>query len=111
MSSRSIEGDNPLYLPQAKIHDGCCALGPCLLLLDSPPGPATETSLAIRRGGREAFRGAPRLSQMPRGAGELVEWLFRDNSFPNGCFLLTGTGIVPGNGFPLAPGDEVAIPI
>jgi 2-dehydro-3-deoxy-D-arabinonate dehydratase len=111
MSSRSIEGENPLYLPQAKIHDGCCALGPCLLLSEQPLAPVTEISLRIERAGSEVFRGATRLSQMRRSAGELVEWLFRDNSFPNGCYLLTGTGIVPGNDFTLAPGDVVAITI
>ena len=109
MSSRSIEGENPLYLPQAKIHDGCCALGPALVLADALPAPATEISLCIRRGGREAFRGATTLAKMKRTPEELVAWLFRDNSFPAGCYLLTGTGIVPGGDFTLAPGDEIEI--
>jgi 2-dehydro-3-deoxy-D-arabinonate dehydratase len=111
MSSRSIEGENPLYLPQAKIHDGCCALGPCLLLSEQPLAPTTEISLGIQRDGREVFRGATRLSQMRRSPTELVEWLFRDNSFPDGCYLLTGTGIVPDTDFTLVPGDTVAITI
>jgi len=111
MSSRSIEGENPLYLPQAKIHDGCCALGPCLLLSVQPLAPTTEISLSIGRDGCEVFHGATRLAQMRRNPRELVEWLFRDNSFPDGCYLLTGAGIVPGNDFTLAPGDEVAITI
>ena len=108
MSSRSIEGENPLYLPQAKIHDGCCALGPALVLA-SPPAPATEIALGIRRDGREVFRGATTLAKMKRTPEELVAWLFRDNSFPAGCYLLTGTGIVPASDFTLAPGDEIEI--
>lgn len=111
MSSRSIEGENPLYLPQAKIHDGCCALGPCLLLSEQALAPTTEISLGIERDGRELFHGATRLSQMRRSPAELVEWLFRDNSFPDGCYLLTGTGIVPDVDFTLAPGDVVVITI
>ncbi len=111
MSSRSIEGENPLYLPQAKIHDGCCALGPCLLLPERPLAAATEISLSIRRDGTDVFRGSTRLSRMRRSPEELVEWLFRDNSFPDGCYLLTGTGIVPDDDFTLAPGDEISIAV
>ncbi len=109
MSSRSIEGENPLYLPQAKIHDGCCALGPALVLADSPPAASTGIALGIRRGGREVFRGSTTLAHMKRSPAELVSWLLRDNSFPAGCYLLTGTGIVPNSGFTLAPGDEIEI--
>jgi len=109
MSSRSIEGENPLYLPQAKIHDGCCALGPALILSDSPPTASTGIELCIRRGDREVFRGSTTLAQMKRSPEELVAWLMRDNSFPAGCYLLTGTGIVPDSDFTLAPGDEIAI--
>jgi 2-dehydro-3-deoxy-D-arabinonate dehydratase len=109
MSSRSIEGENPLYLPQAKIHDGCCALGPALILSDSPPAPATEIVLCIGRAGLEVFRGTTTLAKMKRTPQELVAWLFRDNSFPAGCYLLTGTGIVPDSDFTLAAGDEIAI--
>ena len=111
MSSRSIEGDNPLYLPQAKIYDGSCALGPCLLLSEDPLPPSTEISLRILRRNAEVFRGATRLCQIKRTPEELVGYLFRDNSFPNGCYLLTGTGIVPESNFTLASGDEIEITI
>jgi 2-dehydro-3-deoxy-D-arabinonate dehydratase len=111
MSSRSIEGDNPLYLPQAKIYDGSCALGPCLLLTDEVLPPTTTIELQITRGGAEVFRGSTRLAQMKRSSVELVEYLFRDNSFPNGCYLLTGTGIVPEKDFTLAAGDRIEITI
>ena len=112
MSSRDIEGENPLYLPQAKVYDGCCGLGPCVLVADDQPLPRTTAiRLAIRRGEGEAFAGATSLDQMKRGLPELADWLFRDNSFPNGCFLLTGTGVVPPDDFTLRPGDEVLITI
>jgi 2-dehydro-3-deoxy-D-arabinonate dehydratase len=111
MSSRDIEGENPLYLPQAKVYDGSCALGPCVLLTDGPLPRSTEIRIEVRRAGAAAFAGATSLAQMKRGPAELVEWLFRDNSFPNGCFLLTGTGVVPPDSFTLQPGDEVAITI
>lgn len=111
MSSRSIEGDNPLYLPQAKIYDGSCALGPCLMLMEGALGQSTEIVLRIVRDGDEVFSGSTRLSQMKRTPEELVGYLFRDNTFPDGCYLLTGTGIVPENDFTLAPGDEIAITI
>jgi len=111
MSSRSIEGDNPLYLPQAKIYDGSCALGPCLLMSEEPLPPSTEISLRILRRNAEVFRGATRLSQIKRTPEELVGYLFRGNSFPSGCYLLTGTGIVPERNFTLASGDEVEITI
>ena len=111
MSSRSIEGDNPLYLPQAKIYDGSCALGPCLLLSEGNLPPMTDISLRITRQDDEVFRGTTQLSMMKRTPEELVGYLFRDNSFPNGCYLLTGTGIVPDNDFTLASGDEIEITI
>jgi 2-dehydro-3-deoxy-D-arabinonate dehydratase len=111
MSSRSIEGANPLYLPQAKIYDGSCALGPCLLVSDEPLVPSTEIALRIVRQGTEVYRGATPLSQMKRTPEELVGYLFRECSFPNGCYLLTGTGIVPESDFTLAAGDEVEITI
>ncbi len=111
MSSRDIEGENPLYLPQAKVYDGCCALGPCIYVSDDPLPPTTEISLVIRRGGSTAFEGATRLSQMKRQPEELVEYLYRQNSFPAGCFLLTGTGVVPPNDFTLLAGDEVEITV
>lgn len=111
MSSRSIEGDNPLYMPQAKIYDGSCALGPCLLLSEDALLPSTAISLGITRGNREVYRGATRLSQIKRTFEELVGYLFRESSFPNGCYLLTGTGIVPERDFTLASGDEIEITI
>lgn len=111
MSSRDIEGANPLYLPQAKVYRQSCALGPGIVAADGPLPGETRIELNIARGGAVAFTGAATLGQMKRRPEELVEWLFRDNSFPNGCFLLTGTGIVPPEGFSLAWGDEVRIEI
>ncbi len=111
MSSRDIEGENPLYLPQAKVYDGCCALGPGILLCSDPLPEATEVALTIRRENQEVFSGATRLDQMKRQPAELVDYLFRENSFPAGCFLLTGTGVVPPNDFTLQSGDEIRISI
>jgi 2-dehydro-3-deoxy-D-arabinonate dehydratase len=111
MSSRSIEGDNPLYLPQAKIYDRSCALGPCLYLSDEPLPPSTEIEIRILREGRPEFEGTTQLSRMKRTPSELVDYLYRESSFPNGCYLLTGTGIVPESGFTLARGDEIRITI
>lgn len=112
MSARDIEGENPLYLPQAKLYNDCCALGPCILLADAPlDRPATKITLTITRGGKEVFRGQSDLDQMKRGFEELISWLGKDNSFPNGAILLTGTGVVPPNEFTLAAGDIVAIDI
>jgi 2-dehydro-3-deoxy-D-arabinonate dehydratase len=111
MSSRDIEGENPLYLPQAKVYDGCCALGPCVLLASQPLGRETEIAIEIARGGEVAFSGKTSLAQMKRGLQELVDWLFRDNSFPNGAYLLTGTGVVPPDTFTLEPGDDIRITI
>jgi 2-dehydro-3-deoxy-D-arabinonate dehydratase len=111
MSSRDIEGENPLYLPQAKVYDRSCALGPCLLIADEPLSAATEIALEIRRGGGVEFSGATTLKEMKREPEELVEFLFRNNSFPHGCFLLTGTGVVPPDSFTLKAGDEIRITI
>jgi 2-dehydro-3-deoxy-D-arabinonate dehydratase len=111
MSSRDIEGENPLYLPQAKVYDGCCALGPCLLLASQPLPKETDIAMEILRSGEIVFSGKTTLAQMKRGLQELVDWLFRDNSFPNGVFLLTGTGVVPPDTFTLQPGDDVRIAI
>ena len=111
MSSRDIEGENPLYLPQAKVYDRSCALGPCLLIGDPPLGAATEIAIEIRRGGVAAFSGATTLKEMKRKPEELVEYLYRNNSFPHGCFLLTGTGVVPPDSFTLKLGDEIRITI
>jgi 2-dehydro-3-deoxy-D-arabinonate dehydratase len=111
MSSRDIEGENPLYLPQAKVYDGCCGLGPGILVTDGPLPAATAIRLEIVRGSSVAFRGETSLERLKRRPEELVEWLFRDHSFPDGCFLLTGTGIVPEGDFTLEPGDQVRIEI
>lgn len=109
MSSRSIEGDNPLYLPQAKVYRGCCALGPTIVLAEQPPGSDTAIEMTIRRDDVEVFAGRTTVAQMKRSFEELAEWLFRADDFPSGAFLLTGTGIVPPDEFTLAAGDEVAI--
>jgi 2-dehydro-3-deoxy-D-arabinonate dehydratase len=111
MSSRDIEGENPLYLPQAKVYDRSCALGPGLLICDEQPSAATEITLEIRRGGAGVFSGATTLKEMKRTIKELVEYLYRNNSFPQGCFLLTGTGVVPPDWFTLQIGDEIRITI
>ena len=111
MSSRDIEGENPLYLPQAKVYDGSCALGPGILVASSPLPHSTEILLEIIRHDRIEFAGSVALSELKRDPKTLVEYLFRDNSFPNGCFLMTGTGIVPPSSFTLTSGDKVRITI
>jgi 2-dehydro-3-deoxy-D-arabinonate dehydratase len=111
MSSRDIEGENPLYLPQAKVYDRSAALGPALLVTDEPLPPTTEISIEIRRAGAAVFSGATTISQIKRTFASLAEFLFRDNSFPHGCYLMTGTGVVPPDSFTLHSGDEVRITI
>jgi len=111
MSSRDIEGENPLYLPQAKVYDRSCALGPCLLVADEPLSSSTEIALEIRRGTTVVFSGATTLKEMKRTPEELVHYLYRNQSFPHGCFLLTGTGLVPPDSFTLKPGDEIRITV
>jgi 2-dehydro-3-deoxy-D-arabinonate dehydratase len=111
MSSRSIEGENPLYLPQAKTYDGCAALGPCIYLTDEPLDGNTKIQLVIKRNKETVFEGAVTLSQMKRTPNELVSFVFRECSFPHGCFIMTGTGIVPGSDFTLKSGDEISISI
>lgn len=112
VSSRDIEGENPLYLPQAKVYDGACAVGPVVVLAKALPKlTEAEIRLVIRRGGNVAFDGATSVSQMARTPEDLVSWLGRENRFPAGALLLTGTGIVPPDEFSLAPGDLVEISI
>ena len=111
MSSRSIEGENPLYLPQAKTYDGSAALGPCVLVTEKPLPPDTAIVLSVRRADEQVFTGETSLGQMKRQPEELVEYLFRECSFPAGCLLMTGTGIVPGPDFTLQSGDEIHITI
>lgn len=111
MSSRSIEGENPLYLPQAKIYERSCALGPCLFVPAQPISPETKISISIRRAGVALFHSSILLNRMKRSLPELANWLFRGCHFQHGCFLMTGTGIVPPNDFTLAKGDHVTIQI
>lgn len=110
MSSRSIEGENPLYLPQAKVYTGSAALGPCLLV-GHLPGPEDSITLRIERDGEEAFHGSTALSQLKRSYDELAGFLYLENDFPQGALLMTGTGIVPDHPFTLIAGDVVKITI
>jgi 2-dehydro-3-deoxy-D-arabinonate dehydratase len=111
MSARDIEGENPLYLPQAKVYTESCALGPCMLITADPLPVDTPIGLRIDRGAAIVFEGSTTLAAMKRTAAELAEFLFRDNSFPCGCVLLTGTGIVPPDDVALRSGDVVSITI
>ena len=112
MSSRSIEGENALYLPQAKYYIGSCAIGPCLVpTQDAPPIRDMVINLKIVRSGRTVFHDSVGVSRMKRSPQELADWLFRAQEFPEGVVLLTGTGLVPGSDFTLQPQDEVVIGI
>lgn len=112
MSSRDIEGENPLYLPQAKVYDQCCGLGPWITLIEAVENPLDmRVGLTIERGGATVFSGETNVNQMARKYDELIGWLGRDNSFPNGVFLMTGTGVVPDSNFTLNAGDIVSIEI
>lgn len=111
MSSRSIEGENPLYLPQAKTYDACAAVGPCVYLTNEPLSPDTKIYLSIKRKDAVVFEGTIAVSQMKRTPKELVSFIYRESSFPNGCLIMTGTGIVPGSDFTLQSGDEISISI
>ena len=114
MSSRDIEGENPLYLPQAKVYNQCCGLGPWITLEgsgDMPPRSTIGIRLSVKRGEQEVFSGETDIGQMARTLEDLIGWLDRENTFPNGVFLLTGTGIVPDSDFTLNPGDVVSIEI
>jgi 2-dehydro-3-deoxy-D-arabinonate dehydratase len=111
MSSRSIEGENPLYLPQAKVYDRSAALGPCLYVPSEPIPLSTKISMIIRRDGKSVYSGEVAISQIKRKLPELAHWLYRDMDFARGCFLMTGTCLVPGNDFTLAEADRVDITI
>ena len=112
VSSRRIEGDNPLYLPQAKSYTGSCAIGPCIVpLSESRPLDEMGITLVIARQGETAFREQVRVSSMYRSLDDLLDWLFRALEFPSGVILLTGTGIIPPPEFTLQPADEVTITI
>ena len=112
MSSRDIEGDNPLYLPQAKVYNQCCGLGPWITLASVMPArDEIGIQLAIHRSGQLVYEGETSVAQMARSFEDLIGWLARDNSFPKGVFLLTGTGVVPPSDFTLQAGDRVDITI
>src|SRR5206468_81291 len=118
MSARDIEGENPLYLPQAKVYKQSCAVGPCVTLAAGdpqagapPPREQVGIRLRVDRGGAVAFEGSTSLARMARPLEELVDWLGRENEFPHGVILLTGTGVVPPDEFTLRHGDVVTIAI
>jgi len=111
MSSRSIEGENPLYLPQAKSYERSAALGPCLYVPQQAIPKETTISIVIKRGEKEMFKDNIQLNRMKRELPELASFLFRELDFPHGCYLMTGTGMVPPNEFTLNIGDVVAISI
>ncbi len=111
MSSRDIEGENPLYLPQAKVYDRSAALGPCLVISDTLPAADTAIALEIHREGALAFSGETSVGRIKRPLPSLADWLYRENRFPHGAFLMTGTGVVPPDSFTLRSGDEIRITI
>jgi 2-dehydro-3-deoxy-D-arabinonate dehydratase len=111
MSSRSIEGENPLYLPQAKMYDGSAAIGPCVLITKDPIPGSTGIRMIIERNGRIVFNGETSIDKMKRTHKELVGFLYRESSFPNGAYLMTGTCVVPDNDFTLNSGDRILIDI
>lgn len=111
MSSRDIEGENPLYLPQAKVYDGACALGPCIQLSNELLPSSTTIQIEILRDGQAEFAGNTALTELKRDPHTLVEYLYREMRFPYGAFLMTGTGVVPPDSFTLASGDQIHIRI
>jgi len=111
MSSRSIEGENPLYLPQAKMYNGSAAIGPCILVTEKPIPPSTRISIKIQREGKYIYEGSVAIDQMKREHTDLAAWLFKEYSFPSGAYLMTGTCLVPGNEFTLHSQDEIIIAI
>jgi 2-dehydro-3-deoxy-D-arabinonate dehydratase len=111
VSSRDIEGENPLYLPQAKVYDGSCSLGPGIVLCGPDAMRNLRIEMEIRRGGETVFRGEVETSQMKRSPEELARYLGRELAFPAGALLMTGTGIVPGDDFSLGAGDAVGISV
>jgi len=112
LSSRRIEGANPLYLPQAKVYDRCAAIGPCLATPATVGNPqALDVRLVIERGGKEVFAGSASMSRMKRTRAEIAERVQRHNPLPDGSVVMTGTGIVPPRDFTLAAGDVVSIEI
>lgn len=111
VSSRDIEGENPLYLPQAKVYDGSCALGPAIVLASAGEMRDLPIELTVSRGGDVVFNGAARTGAMKRSLSELVDYLARELSFPGGVLLMTGTGVVPSEDFSMAAGDIVRITV
>ncbi len=112
MSSRDIEGENPLYLPQAKVYERSCAVGPCIWLQpDAKVWPEVTIQIAIRRGGEVVFSGETNTAQIHRTMADLIDYLSRAKRFPNGVLLFTGTGVVPPDTFTLQAGDEISIRI
>ena len=112
LSCRDIEGENLLYLPQAKVWDQCCALGPCILMANKPEEiREADISVEILRGGKSVFAGSTSIGRIKRSFEELIGYLFRNQTFANGVFLLTGTGVVPPDDFTLMRGDEVRITV
>ena len=111
MSSRSIEGENPLYLPQAKTYDGSAAIGPCILVAEAPLPSTTVIQMEITRAGAKVFEGTIEINQIKRKFEELVSFLYRECSFPFGSLLMTGTGIVPSSDFTLQKDDVISITI
>jgi 2-dehydro-3-deoxy-D-arabinonate dehydratase len=111
VSSRSIEGANPLYLPQAKVFAGACALGPAVLVPEDWEAPLAISMRIVDDAGGEVFRGETSTARMKRSFGELVDWLVRDNPVPGGSVLLTGTGLVPPDNFTLQPGHTVEVSV
>jgi len=111
MSSRSIEGENPLYLPQAKMYDGSAALGPCVLVTEEAISPSTIIAIEIKRNGQVVFGGNVTIDMMKRKHAELVDFLYREYSFVAGAYLMTGTCVVPDNTFTLQSGDSIRISI
>jgi 2-dehydro-3-deoxy-D-arabinonate dehydratase len=111
MSSRDIEGENPLYLPQAKTYNGSCAVGPAIRLLSAAQMADLPIQLEISRGGAVVFGGDTATSRMKRVFPDLASWLYRELTFPHGAFLMTGTGIVPPDSFTLHSGDVIRVTI
>lgn len=111
MSSRSIEGENPLYLPQAKTYDKCAGLGPCLYVPESPISLDTEIDINISRNDHSIFEGRTTINKMKRTFNEIIHYLFLECSFPNGCYLMTGTGVVPPEDITLEVSDKIQIRI
>jgi 2-dehydro-3-deoxy-D-arabinonate dehydratase len=109
MSSRDIEGENPLYLPQAKVYDRSAAIGPCLVVTATLPAADAVIGIEIRRAGTTAFAGETTIGQIKRPLPSLAAWLYKDNAFPAGAYLMTGTGTVPPDSFTLQAGDEIRI--